>query len=330
MGLVCNSACRFCMNGLPGEVRKFASFESLATEIKQFYKKGFRALGFLGGEPTVYPAIIELVTMARDMGYTYIDIVSNGIRYHDKKFVERLIHSGITRFYISIHSHKPEIEDYLTTLKGSFQKKIQGLRNLMEFRKKGMIKDRIFLNTVINQRNYRYLTEIMLFYYKMGFIDFRFNFIRPEGRAFSHGKKMVPRYSAIMKYVKQAIELSRSLRVNLFFEGIPFCLFQKFKIMDFKNYIGEFRDGNKEISIHEARKRVRFVMKDRRKNQLRVKPKSCRTCVYDFVCEGPWKHYIKFYGLKEFKPLKKIEMVSDRKNKKNSFSYSLHRRDSKI
>ncbi|MBU1078322.1 MAG: radical SAM protein [Spirochaetes bacterium] len=318
------------MNGLPGEERILASFETLADEIKRYYKKGYRALGFLGGEPTIHPKIIELVSLANQLGYENIDIVSNGRMYHNRAFVEKLIKSGVTRFYISIHSHKPDIEDYLTQKNGSFKQKIEGLKNLMDLRKKGFFKDRIFLNTVINKSNYLYLTDFMHFYHKMGFMDFRFNFIRPDGRAYLHGKKMVPRYSTVMKYVKQAIELSKSLRVNVFFEGIPFCLFHRSEIRDFKNYIGEFRDGNKKISLGEAQKRIRFEWKERRKNELRTKEETCNPCVYNPVCEGPWKNYIQFYGFKEFRPVKKEVLHTDRSDKKlNSYSYSLHRSRSK-
>lgn len=304
LGLVCNNQCKFCMNDAPLKERKFPSFKILEKELKDYYKKGYRAVGFLGGEPTIYPKIIELVSLADRLGYKEIHIVSNGRKYSDKKFLEKLIKSGVTRFSVSIHSHKAEIEDFLTSVKGGFREKIQGLRNLKYFQSKGMIKDKIFLNTVVNKLNYRYLEEIILFYEKMGFLDFRFNFVRPEGRAFSNTKTIVPEYSKIMENVKKAIELAKGLKIQLSFEGIPFCLFSKIKINNFKDYIGEFKDAEVEASFEEKNKRDRFSVAQRRKDQLRIKKISCRDCIFNLVCEGPWRNYAKIYGFKEFKPVK--------------------------
>lgn len=327
LGLVCNSVCRFCVNGLPGEERKFASLKNLEREIRRYRKKGFRALGFLGGEPTVHPAIIDLVSLARKLGFEHIDIVSNGRKYHERGFVEKLIRNGVTRFYVSIHSHKASIEDYLTGCPGSFRQKIKGLRNLLYFRKKGMIRDRIFLNTVINSRNYRFLKEIMLFYHSMGFTDFRFNFIRPEGRAYANGQSIVPAYSSVMRYIREAVELSRRLKVFLFFEGVPFCLFHRAGIGNFREHIGEFLDGDKEISIRESNRRVQFVMRQRRKDQLKQKVKACGSCLYGNACEGPWKKYIGLYGPGEFCAVpdpRASRPLSARRSR--AVSYSLHRR----
>jgi len=304
LGLVCNNFCKFCMNKAPLKERKFPDFEFLKKELGDYYQKGYRAVGFLGGEPTIYPRLIELVSFTKGLGYQEIQIISNGRRYSDKNFLERLITAGVTRFYVSIHSYKEEVEDKLISVRGGFRQKIQGLLNLRNFQKNGMIKDKIFLNTVINKLNYKHLKGIVLFFNNMGFSDVRFNFIRPEGNALANAKSLVPRYSEVMKYVVEAVKLKEKLPVNLSFEAIPFCSFCEYGIEDFKDYVGEFKDADVVASFGEKNKRDRFNVAERRKNQLRIKKASCRSCDFDSVCEGPWKNYVKIYGFKEFKPVK--------------------------
>lgn len=131
LGLVCNNFCKFCMNDEPLKKRRFVPFEILRQELCDFYKKSYRIVGFLGGEPTLYPKLIEITELASKIGYQGIYLVSNGRRYADKNFLEKLIKAGITRYYVSIHSHKAEIEDFLTSVKGSFQEKIKGISNLV-------------------------------------------------------------------------------------------------------------------------------------------------------------------------------------------------------
>jgi cyclic pyranopterin phosphate synthase len=303
LGFVCNNLCKFCMVGVLPEQRKFSSFVSLKKEIADYYKRGYRALGFLGGEPTIYPKIAGLASFARRLGFKRILIVSNGRRYSDKAFLEKLIHSGVTSFYVSIHSHKAGIEDYLTSVKGSFREKIEGLRNLQYFRDRGLIKDTIFLNIVVNKRNYKYLRDIILFYYRMGFSAFRFNFIRPEGRGFLYARQMVPAYSRIMKHVREALDSAKALNAEISFDSIPPCLFYRYRIEGFEHYIGELRDGPTESSLEEGGRRRRFVISQVRISRDKTKGRSCKKCVFDPICEGVWKNYKRLYGMKEFKPV---------------------------
>lgn len=295
LGLVCNCLCKFCINDTPPRKRKFIPFEIVRKELAFYYRKGYRALGLLGGEPTIYPDIAEVISLADRLGYAQIHIVSNGRKYSDKKFLERLIKSGVTRFYVSIHSHKPEIEDYLTSVRGSFREKIRGLDNLRYFKEKGMIRDDVLLNTVINQFNYRYLREITAFFYDRGFSNFRFNFIRPQGRALSGGRLIVPEYERIMPYVREVIASAKSLKINLTFEAIPFCLFRKFKIKNFMRHIGELKDAQTEVSFGQSKTRNRFMVSQRRKSRLKAKIAACCCCIFDPFCEGPWKDYMKIY-----------------------------------
>lgn len=304
LGLACNNSCKFCMNDVPLKKRKFSSFEFLKQELKNYRKKDYQAVGFLGGEPTIYPKIIELVSFAKKIGYKEIQLVSNGRRYCDKNFLEKIVKAGVTRFYVSIHGHKAEIEDCLTSVAGGFKQKIEGLRNLRNFRESGLIKDKIFLNIVVSKINHKHLPDMLRFFHQKGFSDFRLNFVRPEGKAFTNAKIIVPKYSDIMAGIKKAVKLAKNLKINLSFEGIPFCLFFGHKITDLKDYIGEFKDAEVEASFGEKNNRERFSVAERRKNQLRLKEKSCQTCIFYSACEGPWKNYVKIFGFKEFKPIK--------------------------
>lgn len=302
LGNVCNNICKFCMNAEPLDKRKFIPFNVAKKELKEFREKSYNVIGFLGGECTVYPKITELTKYATKLGFVRIDMVSNGRRYSDMDFLKKFIEAGYIRFYLSIHSHKEKIEDFLTSIKGSFKDKIRGLHNLMTLKKRGMIKEKIFINLVINKMNYKFLPQILFFYLKNFSIrDFRFNFIRPEGRAFDNFKLLVPTYTEILPFLKESILLSEKLNLDISLEGIPFCMLKKIK--DFKDYIGELRDGAGTIKEGIDR-RKEFKIAELRKSELKVKKESCRECIYDSLCEGPWRNYTEIYGFKEFKPVK--------------------------
>jgi hypothetical protein len=94
-------------------------------------------------------------------------------------------------------------------------------------------------------------------------------------------------------------------------EGVPFCIVKE--IESFKNFIGEFRDGTGKIREGEIREkkmnaqvefRREITYSEQRKAILRKKANFCKICIYDSLCEGPWKSYAEIYGFKEFKPIK--------------------------
>lgn len=143
----------------------------------------------------------------------------------------------------------------------------------------------------------------MISFYKKNFnlADFRFNFIRPEGRAFKNFNLLVPKYSEIKRCLLKTVNLAQKLKVSLTFEAIPFCLLNE--IRNFKEFVGEFKDGIRLARSGTEKDREEFFIEQRRRDELKIKKKSCEKCIYNFSCEGPWKNYTKIYGFQEFKPV---------------------------
>jgi MoaA/NifB/PqqE/SkfB family radical SAM enzyme len=303
LGFLCNNRCKFCVSDVPPDEQKFIPFTQVKKELLNFYKQGYRMVGFLGGEPTIYPHLAESILFARKTGFQGVYLVSNGRRYADQRFLQKIIQAGASRFYISIHSHKASVEDFLTAVKGGFYEKLQGLRALALLKKNGIIKDSILLNIVINGLNYRDLAKMIRFFSaQFGLKDFRLNFINPEGRASRHFDLLVPRYTAAKKYLAAAVSLSRRMRLNLSIGDVPFCILQG--INDFQQIVGEFRDGHRKTAIG-TQKRESFFIEKRRKNESKIKFACCKICMYNLYCEGVWRYYAKHFGNKEFKAIKR-------------------------
>lgn len=310
LGRLCNNRCIFCMIKDDKNVKRlnFASLAQIKNEINTFAKKGFSSLGFLGGEPSLYPNISEIVSYARLKGFSNITLVSNGRRFSDVNFLKSLVSAGITRFCVSIHSHIPEIEDEMTRVQGGFLQKMIGIENLVNLRKDGIIKEDIAINIVVNKKNYKSLVSTIDFFRKEGVKDFRLNFIRPEGRAWVNFELLVPKYSDFRPYIKKILYLAEKENIHVSLGDIPFCI-----LPDIKENIGltgEVRDYiNLVVSFDKNRKNSKsfketFLWKERRQRELKSKGRRCSNCSYNSICEGPWKNYVKNYGFSEFKPIK--------------------------
>ena len=124
IGKACNNRCVFCLDGMPKkEDRSYMAFETMKTELHRYYDAGHRSVGFLGGEPTTYPKIVQSVTYARDLGFTRIAIATNATKLRLTHFTDKILNAGLTRVTISMHGHTAELEDKLTRVPGNFEKK---------------------------------------------------------------------------------------------------------------------------------------------------------------------------------------------------------------
>ncbi|RME23996.1 MAG: radical SAM protein, partial [Deltaproteobacteria bacterium] len=164
IGKACNNRCRFCSNENPTPAeRRWARPEQVREEIELNWKKGARSIGFLGGEPCLYPNLERVIAHARQIGYERISICTNGQLLADRKLLDRLVGAGLTRVAVSIHSHSARLEDYITRRPGSFRAKIDALKNLVRARDTAQLPDGLSLNTVLHGKNVESLREFALY-----------------------------------------------------------------------------------------------------------------------------------------------------------------------
>jgi MoaA/NifB/PqqE/SkfB family radical SAM enzyme len=86
-----------------------------------------------------------------------IELMSNGRPFSDRNLVSKVIQEEINNFLIYIYGHNKEIHDSITGKKGSFDKTIKGIHNLLEAGAD------VSFYFVLNGLNYKYLDEIMSF-----------------------------------------------------------------------------------------------------------------------------------------------------------------------
>ena len=58
------------------------------------------AIQFTGGEPTLHPDFHRICSATRDMGYTHVQIATNGITHADVEFAERSADAGLHSLYL--------------------------------------------------------------------------------------------------------------------------------------------------------------------------------------------------------------------------------------
>lgn len=283
----CNNSCKFCVQG---DKRKFYPDKTI-SEIKSILrdsKSDSEEVVFTGGEPTIRPDIVELVSYAKDLGYK-IQIQTNGRMFAYKDFCKRIITAGADVFAISIHGHNTKLGDYLTNSEGSFEQTTLGIENLLSL---GRL---VVTNTVINKLNYRFLPEIANFLVDLGIPQYQFAFPHILGNALKNLNLIVPRKKEIISYLLKGIAMGRKKRRIVRVEAIPYCFLDGFEDCVCERYIIDTKVF--DIEVHKSFNKWR-------REEGKIKGPKCKECRYFECCEGPWREYPEIFGWDEFIPVK--------------------------
>ena len=318
VGKTCNNKCVFCIDGMPSkDDLAFIDFEVMKTELERWRADGHLSVGFLGGEPTTYPKIVESVAYAKQLGYTRIALATNAMMLRRMEFTDKLLAAGLTRATISMHGHTKALEDELVAVPGAYEKKCTAIRNLLLRKSEGHLADGVSVNIVLNAKNGPHLLPMMKFFFDtMQLDDLRVNFVRPEGYAEGNGD-LVPTYTEIVPLLTKAILLNEfHFKKTFTFGGFPLCVLPEELLRSrhlLAKYCGDiFRDLSTDCSIRAENefgvadfdgKRARFNWQDRKRYDLKHHMEACSRCSMSDVCEGVWRGYLDIYGDAEFAPL---------------------------
>ena len=292
VGYSCINDCRFCA---VADKRQYSdkTTSQIKTELKEAYSKGAREVVFTGGEFTIREDVFEIVRTAKELGYYIIQAQTNGRMFSSKDFCKKILLAGMNEFSPALHGHTAQLHDFLTRRKGGFRQTVLGIHNIKKITQ-GKVK--ILSNTVITKYNYKYLPQIADLLIKLGVNQYQLAFVHAMGNAGRNFESVVPKKTDILPYLKKALDLGIGKNMQVMAEAMPFCLMK-----GYEKYVSELY-----IPSTELREKGNIVdrFEDVRKNDGKAKFFQCRECIYNQICEGPWKEYPEYYGNQEFEPIR--------------------------
>lgn len=311
IGRACNSRCVFCVSRMVSKEEKaWLPLEKARDEVRLAFEQGYRALGFLGGEPTVYPHLEEVIRYGRELGYQRVALATNGLLLSRMSVVEKLIDAGVTRFGVSIHSDQAKIEDSLTRVKNAFERKLKGLKNLVKMKAAGRVPDNVSVNPLLHTKILKRMPRMLRFFLELGIDDVRFNTLRPVTGG-KEDRALCPPFKLAMPRVAELIgQNEQELGLHLTFGDVPCCawpwqfLANKYLV---ERYVGEHHDLETSVAIFrdagsDHKSPERFVWADIKRDELKAKLPVCASCAWDRRCEGFWKTYLQLHGTGEIAP----------------------------
>jgi radical SAM protein with 4Fe4S-binding SPASM domain len=124
----CNEVCLHCyqVQGQKGEM----STEQLKSVLDELARMGVLILTISGGEATLRHDFIELLEHMRKLGFA-VRLFTNGLTMTRELALE-MKRLAVHVVEISLYSHRAEVHDVVTGVKGSFERTVAGIRHLAE------------------------------------------------------------------------------------------------------------------------------------------------------------------------------------------------------
>lgn len=182
----CNAKCLFCMDSttLDG---KMSPMGAIAAELERGRAQGITWVNLSGGEPTMHPRFVEVVALARSLGYAKIQTTSNGRMFCYPKFLEKSAAAGLSVITFSIHGHTADLHERHTRAPGSFAQALAGLKNAVAHG--GVTGD---VHSVLTRINSAHASEMLRFFQRQGAASVLFLQLVPFCAAWENKDELFP------------------------------------------------------------------------------------------------------------------------------------------
>lgn len=126
----CNLSCAFCFARSGDNFGPDPMIEEIRRQLEALQASGIQCnIQFSGGEPTLRDDLPEIVTMARSMGFHFIQVNTNGLRLGtDPNYLQRLADAGLSSVFLQFDGTEDTV---YRRLRGGplFSKKLAAIEN---------------------------------------------------------------------------------------------------------------------------------------------------------------------------------------------------------
>lgn len=210
----CNNHCTFCAVGTRTQFHGHT--ESQREHLLEYRQRGVTMVDFDGGEPTLHPDLFGTVRYARQIGYTNINVTTNGrLAYYDD-FARKLVQSGLTTLLFSVHGPDARSHAQQVGVAEAFEQTTGGIRNCVKHAPPGV---ELGMNITLTKSNAQKLEQITQLAWDLGLRWLNVQFLTPFGRATS---SIAPDIDEAAATARDLIDRWRG-RMKVQIINLPFC-----------------------------------------------------------------------------------------------------------
>lgn len=291
----CNNNCLFCYDkDSPVEALESVGVDELVERaLAEAARQGIRRVGVSGGEPTIYPGIVDFARRLRGRGLA-TSILTNGRTLKDAAWLEELLEAGVDHFHVSVHSDLAHEHDAVTRAPGSFDDTLQGLGNIDQARRRRRLD--LTIAHVMHRRNYRRLEHFARFIapFKPYYVLLSYSIVHQASP--DDQMNLLAPFETIMPEVLKACQTFDDLGQKVYVDNVPPCMMRGHEriCLDFQktnnlNIIGLKMLGRAEDKRYKA---VRQSIN----SHERAFAAPCADCAIRPYCGGLLGSYAEHFG----------------------------------
>lgn len=294
-GFSCNNNCIVCSLKDRQEFYPDRITEEIMKDISEARKKGFNAVEFTGGEPTIRKDIIDLVAYAKKIGFETIALSTNGRMLSYAPFAKKIIDAGLNKVSFSLLGSNEKVHNSISRTPGSFKEIVSGIKNV-----KKNPDVCINISSVISSLNVKDLKKLALFVLSLGVRNWYLLDLIPDGNAQKNYSVLAIKPEILRLELNSLQKVSAKFKEIGFFD-FPLCLFEKrfLKLPNAKFINAKQRlETSLQVGYNPNRTHTdqNGVYVDFYKEHLKICPK----CKFYQECGGIWKNYLKVFGGEKF------------------------------
>jgi MoaA/NifB/PqqE/SkfB family radical SAM enzyme len=155
----CNFRCTYCRH-----VGQEMDVEAVSNVIRMWSSQGLQAIRFSGGEPTLYPGIVNLVEHARRSGIQHVALSTNGSAR--QSVYDGLLYAGANDFSVSLDACCAAGCETMAGVSGVFKTVVENIRYLAAY-------TYVTVGIVLTNENVAQVVETIEFAHSLGVADIR-------------------------------------------------------------------------------------------------------------------------------------------------------------
>jgi MoaA/NifB/PqqE/SkfB family radical SAM enzyme len=101
----CNIRCAYCWQ--QAKTKSILGYDEVADVVDTIAAIWPPSICFTGGEPTIWPDFLRLVSHCADVGVEQMKLISNGVKLADPAFARSVVDAGVTSVNLSVDTLDP-------------------------------------------------------------------------------------------------------------------------------------------------------------------------------------------------------------------------------
>lgn len=264
----CNIDCLFCYHH---GFHDTSAYDFSETKIKSIllYGKlhGLTELYISWWEPTISNNLDFSLSTAKEYGYKRVKIMTNGLKFSDENYCEKLKNLWVTNIAVSMHWYNAEIFELHANVRWTFPKFIKGLRNLVRYFDTEV-------NIVLTNKNIESLNKHIKLLLTLWVKRVHLQHIVPNSQV---NKELLPTSEMVKIYVNDFLEKFGD-KINVTLEFFPYCLIKEKKYLWMFSFENDFVTNNIQMFDNWSE----WILKNK------VVKEQCKGCSYYENCQWFW------------------------------------------